>query len=207
MPAGDDAPELSLVAALLLIAIDPKTGRLVKRRRRRFRKALAGAHRGGAPRRAAVRELRRRGMIARSPVPGHYPIVSGSGATVPFGRVRLGIEKGFVRQREIELCLLLAWAGVLQNRLTRSERRTMGKRLRLLLLDPEKAGAQHHEIPAVADALGRIAFDEQMDIVQEAVGDLLSGDAVTFDVGGGGGGGDGGGGGGGDGGGGGGGGD
>lgn len=48
----------------------------------------------------------------------------------------------------------------------------------------------------MADALGRGAFGEHMDIMQEAAGDLISGDTVTFDLGGGGGAGDGGGGGG-----------
>ena len=152
MSAHDD--DLSLAAAIFLIAIDPQRGRLVKRRRRRFRKALAGAHGTGATRarRAAVREL---------------------------------------------------WCGVLQRRLTRSERKAVAKRLKTVLLDQETEGAREHGIDETAWALGRVAYGEQMDIVQEAIGDLLSGDTVTIDVGGGsggdggGGGGDGGGGGGG----------
>lgn len=72
-------------------------------------------------------------------MPWRYPLVDGSGASASFARVRRAIENGFDRPREVERCLLVAWAGVLQSRLTRSERKAMAKRLKLILLEPEKA--------------------------------------------------------------------
>ena len=185
---------LSPAAALFVIAIDPKTGRLVRRRRRRFRKAL---RRAGGSRRKAIRELRRHGMIGRSPVPGRYPIVPGSGAGRPFTRLQRGIEKGFETPADALVFALLAWCGVLRQRLTRSElwhARHRIKELNGLKKDPYVA--MDVTSPEV-EALGRIAWREEMDILQEAIGDLVTGGPsdVTFDLGGGG---DGGGGGGGD---------
>jgi hypothetical protein len=184
-----NAPELSLAAELFLIAIDPATGRLVKRRRRRFRKALARSYGaswpGGATRarRAAIKELRAVGYIERSFVPAHYPVVSGSGAYRPLGRLRRCIiESGFQERQDLELFVLLAWTGVLARRLERSERSTARRRLKSLFTP---VAAQHSalaSIPPAAAALGAVAFREEMDQVGEMVNDLLSGDTITFDL-------------------------
>ena len=187
---------LSLAAELFLIAIDPASGRLVKRRRRHFRKALATAYGGPASRarRAAVRELRAVGFIERSGIPGRHIVVPGPSSR-PFARLRRCIVyDGFESPRDIQLFALLAWSGVLASRLARSERHRAQRRLRALLAMP---AAHHNElgpIQPIAAAIGSVAFREEMDVVWEMVGDLVGGDPVTFD----GGGGDGGGGGGGD---------
>jgi hypothetical protein len=184
--------EPSPAATLFLIAIDPKTGRLVQRRRLRFRRAL---RRAGGSRRRAVRELRRLGLVARSPVPGRHPLVPGSKAGAPFARLRRGIETGFEHPQDATVFVLLAWSGVLRRRLTRSELWHARHRLRQLNgLREDRYVAMDEASPEI-HALGQIAYHEQMDVLQEAVGDLLTGGDVTFDLGGGG---DGGGGGGGD---------
>ena len=190
-----DRPEPSVAARVFLCAIDPETGRLVKRRRRRFRKAFK---RAGSSRRQAIRELRRLGLIGRSAVPGHYPLRPGAGA--PFARLKRGIEKGFETPGDALVFALLAWSGVLRQRLTRSELWHARHRIKQLNgLPQDRYVAMGVTTPEV-EALGRIAWNEEMDILQEAIGDLLTGGPgdVTFDLGGGGdGGGDGGGGGGG----------
>jgi hypothetical protein len=199
------ADRLSPAAELFVTAIDPKSGRLVRRRRRRFRKALAafstarGPGRAAAARRTAIRELRARGMIERSVRPGHHPVVPGSGYGTPFARIRRGIETGeFDDERDQALFGLLAWTGVLAQRLSRSERRTAAKRLKALLTAPAAQDSVFEPIPPIAHALGQVAYRQEIDIVHDIVSDVLSGDGVSVDLGGGyeGGGGDGGGGGG-----------
>ena len=196
------APVLSLTAELFLIAIDPANGRLVRRRRLRFRKALAASFGASGPgaatraRRAAVRELRAVGYIARSPVPGRHPLVPGSGAATPFGRLRRRIvTDGFESPRDVELFVLLVWTGVLARRLDRADGRRASQRLKGLLTPPAAKDSAFEPIPPIAAALGSVAFREEMDHVWEMVNDLLDGDSITFDPGGSGGGGGGGGGG------------
>ena len=187
--------DLSVAARVFLIAIDPKTGRVVRCHRRRFRKAL---RRAGGSRRKAIRELRRRGLIGRSPVPGHFPIVPGSGAGAPFARLKRSLEKGFERPEDALVFALLGWSGVLRQRLTRSELWTARHRSRELSGLRADPYVPMQEVSAEAEAIGRIIWHQGMDIIQEAIGDLLTGGPgeVTFDLGGGGegGGGDGGGG-------------
>ena len=194
-PRVKPAPALSLTAELLLIAIDPANGRLVRRRRLRFRKALATAHGASGPgaagraRRAAIRELRAVGYIARSPVPWRHPLVRGSGAATPFGKLRRRIvTDGFESPRDVELFVLLVWTGVLARRLDRSEGRSASQRLKRLLTPPAAKDSAFEPIPPIAAALGSVAFREEMDHVWEMVNDLLSGDSITFDPGGSGGG-------------------
>jgi hypothetical protein len=186
-PDPDPLPgELSPAAELFVCAIDPKTGRLVKRRRRRFRKALASLSRSWRPRRAAISELRAAGLIERSARPGRHPVVPGSGYHVPLARVRRGIETGtFERERDQALFALLAWTGVLAQRLSRSERRTAVKRLKALLALPPAQDSVFEPIPAIAHALGQVAYRQEMDIVHDIVSDVLSGDGVSVDLGGG----------------------
>ena len=175
--------ELSPAAAIFLIAIDPKTGRLVKRRRQRFRKAL---RRAGGSKRKAVRELRRRGLIERSLVPGRYPHVPGAKAGVPFARVKQNIEKGFERPEDALIFALLAWSGVLKQRLTPSEiwvARWRSRDLSALATGDTYEPMRRATPEAVATA--PIVWLQQMEIVQEAIGDLLSGGEVTFELGGG----------------------
>ena len=133
----------SLTTELFLIAIDPATGRLVKRRRRRFRKALAGSYGAFGPgaaaraRRSALGELRAAGLVGRSLLPGHYPLIPGSGASTPFARLRRCIVyEGLRSPRDVELFVLLAWSGVLAHRLSRSERTRAQRRLRALFAPP-----------------------------------------------------------------------
>lgn len=93
---------------------------------------------------------------------------------------------------------LLAWSGVLEHRLTRSELWVARRRMKQLNGLREDRYVPMDETTPEVQALGRIAWREEMDIIQEAIGDLLTGgpDDVTFDLGdGGGGSGDGGGGG------------
>ncbi len=180
MRDAEDAPELSLKATVFLIAIDPASGRLVKRRRRRFRRVLAGS------RRSVVRELRARGYIERSIVPGRYPIVVGSGASVPFGRLQQCVRSGrFETRRDRDVFVVLAWTGVLAQRLSRSERRTAGRRLKDALRAPEARYSELDHDSPLGRAVGEVAYREQVDVLQEAIGDLVAGDSVTIDLGGG----------------------
>lgn len=80
--------------------------------------------------------------------------------------------------------MLLAWSGVLAQRLARSERRRAQGRLKALLSPPAAQDTDFGPIPPVAAAIGSVAYREQMDHVWEMVNDLLSGDPVTFDAGG-----------------------
>ena len=187
---------LSLATELFLIAIDPATGRLVKRRRRRFRKALAGSYGASGPgaasraRRSALGELRAAGLVERSLLPGHHPLIPGSGASTPFARLRRCIVyEGLRTPRDVELFVLLAWSGVLAHRLSRSERTRAQRRLRALFTPPPSQDSPFAPIPPIAAALGAVAYREEMDHAWEMVNDLLSGDPITFDGGGGGGGG------------------
>jgi hypothetical protein len=183
-----DDYEPSLAAALFLIAVDPATGRLVKRRRRRFRKALATCHGASWPgaatvaRRAVVRELRAAGLIEPSRVPGRYPLVPGSGASKPFGRVRRGIDYGFDDERDVALFMFSAWTRVLAARLTRSERDSARKRLKRLITPPDPQHSDLPTIPPIAHAIGEVAYQQEAAIVREMIGDLLSGDTVTLDL-------------------------
>jgi hypothetical protein len=177
---------LSPAAELVVCAIDPKSGRLVERRRRRFRKALRSLSTSRRPQRAVIAELRAAGMIARSSVPGRHPVVPGSGYGRTFARIRRGIETGtFEEERDEALFALLAWTGVLAARLSRSERRTAVKRLKTLLTLPPAQDSVFEPIPPVAHALGQVAYRQEMDILHDIVSDVLSGDGVSVDLGGG----------------------
>jgi hypothetical protein len=182
---------LSLTSELFLIAIDPATGRLVKRRRRRFRKALAGSYGASGPgaasraRRSALGELRAAGLLERSLLPGQHPFIPGSGASAPFARLRRCIVyEGLRSPRDVELFVLLVWSGVLARRLSRSERTRAQRRLRALFAPPPSQDSSFAPIPPIAAALGSVAFREEMDHAWEMVNDLLSGDPITFDGGG-----------------------
>lgn len=177
-----------MVATLFLIAIDPKTGRLVKRRRLRFRKALATCYvaswRGAATaaRRVAVRELRGAGLIERSLIPGRYPIVAGSAAYKPFGQLKRAIDNGLRDERDITLFVLLAWSGVLRQRLTRGERNSARQTLKRLLAAPDPNPGSVEPIPKFAAALGEVAFRQEVSMINELLTDVLSGDEATFDL-------------------------
>jgi hypothetical protein len=183
--------ELSAAAELFLIAIDPNTGRLVKRRRRRFRKALRAskpATPAGSllPGRAAVRELKAHGFVESSFLPGHFPVVPGSGYGASLARLRRGMVSGsFGDVRDLRLFALLAWTGVLAQRLDRSDRKAAARRIRKLMTPPEAQYTELEAIPPIARALGQVAFREEVDILQDIVGDFLSGDSIGVDLGGG----------------------
>lgn len=184
--------DLSPAAELFVTAIDPATGRLVKRKRRRFRKALAASPTAAAPasaaraRRAAIEELLSLGLIEKSRRPGRYPVVVGSTFSAPLSRVRRAIVRGnFDEPRDVRLFALLAWTGVLAQRLDRSERRSAARQIKKLLAPPPASHSELEPISPIAHALGQVAYREQIDFVQEVLGDFTSGNSISVDFGGG----------------------
>lgn len=101
-------------------------------------------------------------------------------------RVRRAITSGnFDDPRDVRLFALLAWTGVLAQRLDRSERRTAVRRIKKLVALPAAQYSELEPISPLAHALGQVAYREEVDILQEVVGDFLSGDPMSVDLGGG----------------------
>lgn len=178
----------SPVAVLFLIAVNPRSGRLVRRHRLRFRKALAKAHAASGPfaatraRRAAVVELRSAGLIEKSRLSRRYSLIAGSGATRPFGQLRHGIDAGFESSLDRDLFVLLAWSGVLATRLSRSERTSARRRLTRMMKAPSAALTSPTPVDAITSALGQVVYRQEVHEVQSFVHALLTADGFPFDL-------------------------
>jgi len=158
--------DLSLTAELLLPAVDPGDGGLLPHSRRRLRRALA-ASRGtghGLPgaawraRRAATDELARAGLVSKRGL----RLTDPRRASARFGRVRTALyEPDAADARDLELPVLLAWCGVLGQRLTRDERRLAHRRVQDLLKSAEDGRwdvfGNEHPVPAWVGRLGGAA--------------------------------------------------
>jgi hypothetical protein len=197
-------PELSLPAELVLLAIDPKRGGLLPRKRRRFRQALGvaeGGGRGRGARRRALRELRRAGLAARRGVPRRVRLLDPADAGRRFARLRTAINEGEAEdQRDWVLLVLLAYSGLLAGRLSKSERRAAARMLRRVLREGRTGAwdvplSGEQPVNAAVMALGRLGFDATTELLDSTLGDI-AGDLVGGGDGGGGDGGSGGGGGG-----------
>jgi uncharacterized membrane protein YgcG len=189
---------LSLPAELLLVAIDPNRGGLLPRRRRRFRRALAGAQgfsriaplAGWRARRRAYGELERARLLAPDSTASRPRLADREARTAVMQRVRRCVrDEAAGEPRDRELLLLMAWCGLLAEWLSRDERRLALRRLH------DGPAPQTHGIAA----LGFVGADATADLFAEAgFGDFGGGEAGGLEPGGaseGGGGGDGGGGG------------
>jgi hypothetical protein len=128
---------LSLAAELLIVAIDPRRGGLLRRRRRHFRRALAVASgyrrtplAGWRARRGAHRELRAAGLLAPDSTARRPRLADRKARAEVLRRVRrcvLDSSAGELRDRE--LLPLMAWSGLLVPWLTRDERRLALRRI------------------------------------------------------------------------------
>ena len=194
-------PALSLVAELLLFAIDPSDGGLLPRRQRRFRRALVRAYRAERPgrrwlglplvaRRRAAKELAQAGLVESHPFTSLRLRLADRRAAMRRFRRLCGalLDDDSPAARELALVLLLAWSGILPNRLTADERRIAVRRLRRLVGHPLfSASLQVPLSGASADpewihALGRVAYERQEDFVVDVISDFASGgfDAIDF---------------------------
>jgi hypothetical protein len=183
-----------------LLAIDPSEGGLFPHNRRRFRKALAHAHRAdrdaartalpgaGRARREAVRELERAGLVEPSRVVGRLRLADRAARSRFHQLVRCVREDQLTDPRDRVLLLLLAGSGVLAHRLSYEERRLAARQLRTLVRSHQKAslippahGAQA-SITAGVSALGRIDRGITRDLYEELFEGLVSGDMGDFGV-------------------------
>ena len=181
--------ELSLPAELLLLSIDPERGGLLPRRQRRFRRALRAA---GGSRRRALRELRAAGLAARGGRRRRIRLTDPAEARRRFKRLRDVIAAGTADdQRDVLLLVLLAYSGVLQSRLSKSERRRAARMLQRAMRQ-ERTGAW--DVPLSGEqsvtegimALGRPGLDATTELLDMSLGDIV-GDLGGGDSGGGGG--------------------
>jgi len=134
------------MAELLWLAIEPEKGGLFPHHRRRFRKALALAHRvdrGDSrvdPRRArreAVGELERLGLVQPRSVFGRLRLVDLARAHARFDQLLRRVrEDELTDSRDKELLLLLGGSGVLAHRLSDEERRLAARRMRTFVRPP-----------------------------------------------------------------------
>ena len=147
---------LSQAAELLLLAIDPERGGLLPCDRGRFGRALAVAA-GGAPGRLAGWRARRRALgelielgLARRGRRG--PVLADRSAPgVQFRPLREALLNDTLEsERDTTLLLLLAYAGLLHDRLGRADRRVAYRRLR---------GEIPHSGAVAALGLGAADFD------------------------------------------------
>ena len=148
--------ELPLPAELLLFAIDPKRGGLLKRHRRRFRRAMAAAgaiERGRKgrgwrvaarrTRRRALRELRAAGLVARRRGPRGPRLTDPTAPRQRFRPLREALlaSDGEVSERDATLLLLVGYSRLLGHHLTkRSERRVAYRKLRRYVPLPHETG-------------------------------------------------------------------
>jgi uncharacterized membrane protein YgcG len=133
-------PTLSLGAELLLVATDPNRGGLLKRHRRRFRRALAAAGNlsprvplaAWRVRRQAYGELEGAGLLAPDSTPRRPSLAEREARTAVLRRVRRCLrDQEEAGPRDRELLLLMGYAGLLAGWLSRDERRLAVRRLRL----------------------------------------------------------------------------
>lgn len=197
---GLSASDLSLSAELLLLAIDPTEGGLFPHDRRRFRKALAHAHRvdrgdatiavrgAGRARREAVGELERAGLVEPRRVFGRLRLVDQEARRRFHQLVRCLRDDDLTDPRDRVLLLLLAGSGVLAQRLSYQERRLAARRLRTLVRTHQRAspvppahGAQP-PITGGVSALGNVDMGITRDLLGELFEGLVSGDMGDFGV-------------------------
>ena len=163
--AGTPA-EVSLPAELLLFAVDPGQGGLLPHSRRRFRRALAATretgHRlpgaAGRTRRDAIDELAWAGLLR----PESLQLADRPRATSRFRTVCGCFEQpDAADSRDWELLVLLAWSGVLGQRLSKDDRRVADRRLRALFKTAENDSwgfpGGEHATPEWLPRLGGIA--------------------------------------------------
>jgi hypothetical protein len=169
-------PGLSVGAELLLVAVDPNRGGFVRRRRRRFRRALAAAYglRRFAPfaawraRRRAYAELARAGLLNSGSTPRSPRLEDRAARSAVMRRVRRCLQDVEGEPRDRELLLLMAWSGLLSGWLSQDERRLALRRL------------QHGQAPVSEGvaALGAVGLAASSDLFAEAgFGDFGGGDA------------------------------
>lgn len=159
--------ELSLGAELLMLAVDTRDGGLVPHDRRRLLKALAAAEEGGSSgrlagrsaRRRAMRELEAAGLVGGGGVLGRMKLTDPAAARARLAQLVRGMTEGELSDgRDREVLLLLAWAGVLVGRLSKSERRIAARRLRSWGQAASDVWQPEGQAPApIPDAHGAVA--------------------------------------------------
>lgn len=189
--------DLSLSAELLLFAIDPADGGLVPHDRGRFREALADSERSNGhkrrwgARRRALRELERAGLVEpRRQFLGRVRLADRDRAAAYVHRLRKCLrDDEFATPRDRELAIILAWAGVLTHRLgSRDERRIAARRIRKVAHSLEVDGLWQAPLsgtlaePDWVNAVGRVAYDAQSDLLSGAIAGFASGDAACFNA-------------------------
>lgn len=143
-------------AELMLYAIDPERGGLLRRHRRQFKRALAaagaidtGRERRGwrlaarRARRRALRELRAAGLVARGRGLRGPRLVDRAAPGRQFRPLRDALlsDGGTVDGRGAILLLLLGYARLLNHRLTsRDDRRVAYRKLRRFIPQPAEPG-------------------------------------------------------------------
>jgi hypothetical protein len=177
-------PRLSAGAELLLVAIDPVDGGLLRRRRRRFRRALAAAdgHARGIPlagwraRRRAHDELERAGLLDPASTARHPRLADRHARKAVLQRVRRCVtERTADEPRDRELLYMMAWSGLLTSWLSRDERRLALRRL-------HGGRAPMSEGVAALGAAGVLATEELF--AEAGFGDFGGGDAAGLEPGG-----------------------
>ena len=158
--------EVSLSAEVLLFAVDPGQGGLLPHSRRRFRRALAATRESGYGLPGAAWRARRTAMgeLARAELlrPESLQLADRPRATARFRAVCECLEQpSAADSRAWELLVLLAWSGVLAQRLSKGERRVADRRLRGLFktADDDLWGfpGGEYAMPAWVPRLGGIA--------------------------------------------------
>lgn len=199
--SGSHGPALSLVAELLLFALDPDAGGLLPRRRRRFRTALVRAYRAERPgrgwpgiavvaRRRAAQELAQAGLVqSRSLASIRLCLADRPAAMRRFRRLCGALlDDDPPAARELSLVLLLAWSGILPKRMTRDERRIAARRLRRLAREPLLTATLQAPLSGASQdpewiyGLGRVAYEAQEDFAVDVISDFASGglDGIDF---------------------------
>jgi hypothetical protein len=164
---------------MLLLAIDPGDGGLLPRSGRRFRRALVATRESGSgfpgaarrAQRAAAGELSAAGLLT----PDDLQLADRSRAAARFRTVSRCLEQpGGATHRAWELLVLLAWSGVLAERLNKDERRMAERRLRALFKTVDGDGwgfpGNEHRMPAWVSRLGGIdTLASQIDLFDSPV--------------------------------------
>jgi len=176
---------------LLLLAINPADGGLFPRDRGRFRQALSETYRSDRgerrsawrARRHALLELELAGIVEPPRGLGRRLRLADRGrAADRFHRLQRCLDQDdFPEPRDRELAILLAWSGVLARRLSRDQRRIAARRLRKLARSLELDGLWQAPLsgtlaePEWVNAVGRVAYDFQSDLLHGALSDLATG--------------------------------
>jgi len=140
---------VSLMAEVLLLAIEPGQGGLLVKPRKlrpalRAATEVEGGRRGG---RGALREARREltdaGLIERGPL-RRVRLADRTAAVRRFNTLQRAAATGdFADERDQQLFVLLAGCGVLARRFNRDERRLARRRLGSLIPAPNASGDTH----------------------------------------------------------------